>query len=55
MVTEISEFKGRPVIVLKRSDDDKYPFSFGVSKAKLVVENLEAIKKFIADQESKSE
>ena len=44
---ERSEFKGKPVIILRRSEDDKYPFSFGMMKAKLILENLEEIKKFV--------
>ena len=43
---EFSEFKGNKVIILKRNKDDNFPFSFGKSKAKLIVENFEAIKKF---------
>ena len=43
---EISEFKGNAVIRLKKAGDDKYPFTFGISKAKLIVENYDAIKKF---------
>ena len=35
---EKSEYKGKPLIVIKRSEDDQYPFSFGLSKAKLIVE-----------------
>jgi len=46
---ERSEFKGKPLIVLKRSEDDQYPFSFGISKAKLIVENIEEIKKFVQE------
>jgi len=46
---ERSEFKGKPLIVLKRSEDDQYPFSFGISKAKLIVENIEEIKKFVEE------
>lgn len=42
-----SEYKGRPMLVLKRDEDDKFPFSFGLKKAKLVVENIEEIKKFV--------
>ena len=54
MITEISEFKGRPTLVLKRDENDSYPFSFGVTKAKLVVEGIEAIKKFIAEYDESS-
>lgn len=49
---ERGEYKGKPLIILKRSEDDKYPFSFGVSKAKLIVENIEEIKKFIEENTS---
>jgi hypothetical protein len=50
---EESEFKGNAVIVLKYAEDDRYPFTFGVKKAKLVVEHIEEIKKFVEkhDQE----
>ena len=46
MVVEYSEFKGNKLIVLKRTAEDRFPFSFGKAKAKLIVENIEAIKKF---------
>ncbi len=42
-----SEFKGNPMIVLKNSEDDQFPFQFGVKKAKLILENIEEIKKFV--------
>ncbi len=42
-----SEFKGNPMFVIKNSEDDQYPFQFGVKKAKLVLENIEEIKKFV--------
>ena len=51
MVVERSEYQGKPIIVLKRNENDRYPFTFGVSKAKLIVENVEAIKKFIAEND----
>jgi len=46
-IVEESEFKGNPMIVLKNDEEDKFPFQFGVKKAKLVVENIEDIKKFV--------
>lgn len=42
-----SEFKGNPMIVIKNDEEDKFPFQFGVKKAKLVIENIEEIKKFV--------
>lgn len=50
-IVEESEFKGNPMIVLKNSENDQYPFQFGVKKAKLVVENIEAVKAFIEKHE----
>ncbi|VVB73136.1 Uncharacterised protein [uncultured archaeon] len=52
MVVEYSEFKGNKMIVLKRSEEDRYPFSFGKGKAKLIVENFEAIKEFAEEAQS---
>lgn len=46
-IVEESEFKGNPVLVIKNTEEDRYPFSFGVKKAKLILENFEAIKKFV--------
>jgi len=40
-------FKGRPVLVLRRSSDDKYPFSLGLGKCKLICENIQAVEAFI--------
>lgn len=46
-IVEESEFKGNKMIVIKNDEEDKYPFQFGVKKAKLVLENIEEIKKFV--------
>lgn len=48
---ERSEFKGRPVLIIRRDENDKYPFTFGLSKARLILENLDEIKKFVQDNE----
>jgi len=50
MAVEYSEFKGNKIITLKRSEEDKYPFSFGKGKAKLIMENLEEIKAFAEEE-----
>ena len=42
-----SEFKGNPMLVIKNSEEDKFPFQFGVKKAKLILENIESIKQFV--------
>jgi len=48
-IVERTEFKGNKILVLKRDENDKYPFSFGKSKAKLIVENIDAIKQFVEE------
>lgn len=47
----IGEFKGNAVITLKRSEDDKYGFTFGLTKAKLLLEHIDDIKKFVEDND----
>ena len=49
-VVEYDEFKGNKIIVLKRDEGDRYAFRFGKSKAQLIVENFEAIKKFAEEE-----
>ena len=53
-MVERSEYKGKPIMVIKRDEQDKFPFSFGVSKAKLILENIEEIKKFVAENSQPS-
>lgn len=47
----LGEFNNKPTITLKRNEADKYGFTFGLSKAKLILENIEAIRKFVNDNE----
>ena len=47
---DYGEFKGNKLIILKKNDDDKFPFSFGKGKAKMIVENFDAIKKFAEEE-----
>jgi len=46
-LVEYGEFKGRKTIVLKKTPDDPYPFSFGLAKARLIVDHYEAIEEFV--------
>ena len=52
MVVEYGEFKGNKMIILKRNDTDNFPFQFGKGKAKLIVENYDAIKKFVEEDQA---
>ena len=50
MGVEYGEFKGHKMIVLKKDDNDQYPFQFGKAKAKLIVEHFQAIKTFSEEE-----
>jgi len=41
------EFKGNPTITIPTSADGRFPFSFGLGKAKAILKHLEDIKKFV--------
>jgi len=49
-IVEHGEYKGNRLLILKRDENDKFPFSFGKAKARLIVENFEAIKKFAEEE-----
>ncbi len=50
VLVEYEEFKGNKLIVLKRDENDRFPFKFGKRKAKMIVDNIEAIKKFAEEE-----
>jgi len=49
-----SEYKGSPVLVLSQGPDDRFPFSFGLRKARLILEHIEDIKQFVAKYSKES-
>lgn len=51
----VGEFKGNAVITLKRNEEDKYGFTFGVTKAKLLLEHIDDIKKFVEEHDKPKE
>ena len=51
-VVSFDEYKGRSMIVLANGPDDRFPFKFGLKKAKLAVEHIEDIKKWVKEQEA---
>ena len=48
-MVERSEYNGKPILVLRRSEEDKFPFSFGIAKARMILENIKEIEKFVAE------
>jgi len=59
MTVEFGEFKGNKTISLTSESDDKekgfYPFTFGINKAKLIIENFEDIKAFVEENNKEGE
>lgn len=51
----VGEYKGNAIISLPVAGSTKYPFTFGLNKAKAILEFLDDIKKFVADNEKKEE
>jgi hypothetical protein len=51
----IGEYKGSPVITLPLSADGKFPFTFGLGKAKTILKYLDEIKKFVDEYDKKKE
>lgn len=49
---ERSEYKGHPILVL--NPGARFPFQFGLTKARLILGNVEAIRKFLEDEETKA-
>ena len=47
MTTKEETFKGHKLIVLMRNADDKFPFKFGLGKAKLILDNIDEIREFV--------
>ena len=47
MPIEFDEYNGNPVIILKRDENDAYPFRFGLRKAQLIIKHIDDIKKFV--------
>lgn len=48
---ELGEYKGNATITLKRSAEDRFGFTFGLNKAKLILDHIEEIRKFHADHQ----
>lgn len=43
------EYRGIPMLIIRATPQDKFPFQFGVKKARMILEHLEAIKQFVAE------
>lgn len=51
---EEKNWDGHPVVEFKQDEDDRFPFSFGVRKAKLILEHIIEIEKFVEENKNKT-
>lgn len=52
MTATIGEYKGHKTLSLsEEGENSRFPFSFGLSKAKLILKHLEDIQKFVKENE----
>ena len=53
MAMSIGSWKGSPTVSLAKDESmlARYPFTFGLAKAKLIVEHFEEIKKFVEEND----
>ena len=41
------DYRGNVMLIIRQTPQDKFPFQFGVKKARLILEHVEDIKKFV--------
>lgn len=47
-----SEYNGSPVVEFRKDEEDRFPFSFGVRKAKIILEHIEELKTFVEEHDT---
>ena len=53
MEVTIGEYKGSPVISLPITPDGKFPFTFGLGKAKAILKYIDEIRNFVEKHDKK--
>jgi len=43
------DYQGKAMLIIRQTPQDKFPFQFGIKKARLILEHLEDIKKFVVN------
>lgn len=49
-MVKLGEYKGNTVLQIMTDENDQYPMSIGLRKAQKILDNIEEIKKFVAEQ-----
>jgi hypothetical protein len=48
------DYKGNAMLIIRNNEHDKFPFQFGLKKAKLILEHIEAIREFVEKRGGRS-
>lgn len=51
LTATVGEYKGNAIISLPVAGSTKYPFTFGLNKAKAILEFIDDIKKFVEENQ----
>ncbi len=53
-MSEIMEgdYRGNAMLIIRHAPEDKFPFQFGLKKARLILEHVEDIRKFVEKHRS---
>lgn len=51
---EESEYKGKPILSLPTPGKAKFPFSFGLAKARLILAHIDEIDSFVTKHEGQA-
>ncbi len=49
-IVEEGEYKGNKMLILKKDEQDKYPFQFGLKKAELLLDCIPEITEWVEKQ-----
>lgn len=41
------DYKGNAMLIIRQTPQDKFPFQFGIKKARLILEHIDAIRAFV--------
>lgn len=55
MLIEESQFQGKAILIIKNDENDRFPFSFGLSKAKKILGAIDQIKAFVEKNDKPAE
>ena len=55
MLIEESEYMGKPMLVIRNDENDRFPFSFGLAKARKILGSIDQIKAFVEKNDKPAE